>query len=237
MDYEVFLLSRIKEEYDYDHDNERAVAVGLGKTGHIVTAAALVLTIVFLGLTTSEVAAGEAVRARARARGPRRRVPDPGDTRPRDHAPLGPRELVGAAVRAPLAPPLTASGRRSRSRSSTAPSISNSGPLACGAARSAKPPPYDYLRTACTDRPFRASRDRARDLPDPAGAARVRAAAVRLHQLARDPRRGAGHRRHRHTGEPRSSGSRTCSPSSTRTTSGGSTCRTTTSTTPATSTR
>ena len=55
MDYEVFLLSRIKEEYDYDHDNERAVAVGLGKTGPIVTAAALVLTIVFLGLTTSEV--------------------------------------------------------------------------------------------------------------------------------------------------------------------------------------
>jgi RND superfamily putative drug exporter len=55
MDYEVFLLSRIKEEYDYDHDNERAVAVGLGKTGHIVTAAALVLTIVFLGLTASEV--------------------------------------------------------------------------------------------------------------------------------------------------------------------------------------
>jgi RND superfamily putative drug exporter len=55
MDYEVFLLSRIKEEYDYDHDNERAVAVGLGKTGRIVTAAALVLSIVFLGLTTSEV--------------------------------------------------------------------------------------------------------------------------------------------------------------------------------------
>jgi RND superfamily putative drug exporter len=55
MDYEVFLLSRIKEEYDFDHDNERAVAVGLGKTGRIVTAAALVLTIVFLGLTTSEV--------------------------------------------------------------------------------------------------------------------------------------------------------------------------------------
>jgi putative drug exporter of the RND superfamily len=55
MDYEVFLISRIKEEYDFDRDNERAVAVGLGKTGHIVTAAALVLTIVFLGLTTSAV--------------------------------------------------------------------------------------------------------------------------------------------------------------------------------------
>jgi RND superfamily putative drug exporter len=55
MDYEVFLLSRIKEEYDYDHDNERAVAAGLEKTGRIVTAAALLLAIVFLGLATSEV--------------------------------------------------------------------------------------------------------------------------------------------------------------------------------------
>jgi RND superfamily putative drug exporter len=55
MDYEVFLLSRIKEEYDYDHDNERAIAVGLAKTGRIVTAAALLLSIVFLGLATSEV--------------------------------------------------------------------------------------------------------------------------------------------------------------------------------------
>jgi RND superfamily putative drug exporter len=55
MDYEVFLLSRIKEEYDWDRDNERAVAVGLEKTGRIVTAAALILTIVFIGLTTSSV--------------------------------------------------------------------------------------------------------------------------------------------------------------------------------------
>jgi RND superfamily putative drug exporter len=56
MDYEVFLLSRIKEEYDLEHDNERAVAVGLQKTGRIVTAAALLLTIVFVGIATSEVA-------------------------------------------------------------------------------------------------------------------------------------------------------------------------------------
>jgi len=55
MDYEVFLLSRIKEEYDYDRDNERAVAVGLRKTGRIVTAAALLLAVVFIGLATSEV--------------------------------------------------------------------------------------------------------------------------------------------------------------------------------------
>jgi RND superfamily putative drug exporter len=55
MDYEVFLLSRIKEEYDLEHDNEQAVAIGLQKTGRIVTAAALLLTIVFVGIATSEV--------------------------------------------------------------------------------------------------------------------------------------------------------------------------------------
>ncbi len=56
MDYEVFLLSRIKEEYDLDRDNEHAVATGLARTGRIVTAAALLLTIVFVGIATSEVA-------------------------------------------------------------------------------------------------------------------------------------------------------------------------------------
>jgi RND superfamily putative drug exporter len=56
MDYEVFLLSRIKEEYDLDRDNERAVRVGLAKTGRIVTAAALLLTLVFVAIATGEVA-------------------------------------------------------------------------------------------------------------------------------------------------------------------------------------
>ena len=55
MDYEVFLLSRIKEDYDLSHDNEAAVASGLQHTGRIVTAAALLLTIVFIGLATSQV--------------------------------------------------------------------------------------------------------------------------------------------------------------------------------------
>ena len=57
MDYEVFLISRIKEEHDLERDNEHAVAVGLQKTGRIVTAAALLLTLVFAGLATSQVAA------------------------------------------------------------------------------------------------------------------------------------------------------------------------------------
>ena len=43
MDYEVFLLSRIKEEYDRTGDNEASVAIGLERTGRIVTAAAALL--------------------------------------------------------------------------------------------------------------------------------------------------------------------------------------------------
>ncbi len=56
MDYEVFLLSRIKEEYDLGHSNEESVAVGLEKTGGIVTAAALLLAVVFVAFATAEVA-------------------------------------------------------------------------------------------------------------------------------------------------------------------------------------
>jgi RND superfamily putative drug exporter len=55
MDYEVFLISRIKEEYDLSRDNDAAVASGLQHTGRIVTAAALLLSIVFVGLATAEV--------------------------------------------------------------------------------------------------------------------------------------------------------------------------------------
>jgi len=55
MDYEVFLLSRIKEEYDISGDNEHSVEVGLAKTGPIVTAAALLLALVFAAFATSEV--------------------------------------------------------------------------------------------------------------------------------------------------------------------------------------
>ncbi|HTL23677.1 MAG TPA: MMPL family transporter [Mycobacteriales bacterium] len=55
MDYEVFLLSRIKEEYDTVRDNTRAVAVGLERTGSIVTAAALLLALVFFAFVTSGI--------------------------------------------------------------------------------------------------------------------------------------------------------------------------------------
>jgi RND superfamily putative drug exporter len=47
MDYEVFLLSRIREEYDRTHDNALAVADGLASTARVITAAALIMVTVF----------------------------------------------------------------------------------------------------------------------------------------------------------------------------------------------
>lgn len=46
MDYEVFLLSRVKEEYDRTGDNTQAVAKGLQHTGRIITSAALLFIVV-----------------------------------------------------------------------------------------------------------------------------------------------------------------------------------------------
>jgi RND superfamily putative drug exporter len=47
MDYEVFLLSRVKEEYDRNGDNEAAVADGLAHTARVITAAAAIMVFVF----------------------------------------------------------------------------------------------------------------------------------------------------------------------------------------------
>jgi RND superfamily putative drug exporter len=47
MDYEVFLLSRVKEEYDGHRDNGRAVADGLSATARVITAAAAIMVFVF----------------------------------------------------------------------------------------------------------------------------------------------------------------------------------------------
>jgi putative drug exporter of the RND superfamily len=55
MDYEVFLLSRIKEEYARTPDNRTAVAYGIEKTGGIVTAAALITSIVFVAMGSGRV--------------------------------------------------------------------------------------------------------------------------------------------------------------------------------------
>ncbi|MFE9687229.1 MMPL family transporter [Streptomyces sp. NPDC006285] len=53
MDYEIFLLSRISEEWHISHDNKRAVSRGLSLTGRVITCAALIMTAVFLSFTGS----------------------------------------------------------------------------------------------------------------------------------------------------------------------------------------
>jgi RND superfamily putative drug exporter len=55
MDYELFLLSRIKEEHDAGHSTEDSVAFGLQRTGRIITAAALLIAIVFAAFLSSGV--------------------------------------------------------------------------------------------------------------------------------------------------------------------------------------
>ncbi|MFF7531940.1 MMPL family transporter [Streptomyces bobili] len=55
MDYGVFLLSRIKEEYDHTGDHERSVRLGLQRTGGLITAAAVILAVVMVAIGTSRV--------------------------------------------------------------------------------------------------------------------------------------------------------------------------------------
>jgi putative drug exporter of the RND superfamily len=53
MDYEVFLLSRIREAYDATGDNVESVARGIATTGRLITSAALIMTVVFLSFVAN----------------------------------------------------------------------------------------------------------------------------------------------------------------------------------------
>ena len=55
MDYEVFLVSRMREEWDAGRSNEDAVSYGLAKTGRIVTAAGLVMFAAFMGFVAGSI--------------------------------------------------------------------------------------------------------------------------------------------------------------------------------------
>src|SRR5262249_23988020 len=57
MDYEVFLLSSVREQYDRTHDNGTAVAEGLASTARVITAAALIMVFVFGSFVVSDLRA------------------------------------------------------------------------------------------------------------------------------------------------------------------------------------
>jgi RND superfamily putative drug exporter len=54
MDYEVFILSRIREQHQRGHSNIDSVVEGLGATAKVITAAALIMISVFLGFVASD---------------------------------------------------------------------------------------------------------------------------------------------------------------------------------------
>ncbi len=53
MDYEVFILARMREEYDRTGSTEQAVITGIGRTGRLVTSAALILFLTFVAMASS----------------------------------------------------------------------------------------------------------------------------------------------------------------------------------------
>jgi uncharacterized membrane protein YdfJ with MMPL/SSD domain len=55
MDYEVFLVSRMREEWDRTRDNVSAVATGLAKTGRLVTAAGIIMFAAFMGFVAGSL--------------------------------------------------------------------------------------------------------------------------------------------------------------------------------------
>jgi putative drug exporter of the RND superfamily len=61
MDYEVLLLTRIREEYERTGDNTRAVAAGLERTGRLITGAAVIMAAVFFGFGLSRSVIVQAV--------------------------------------------------------------------------------------------------------------------------------------------------------------------------------
>ena len=52
MDYEVFILARVREEYDQTRDTDEAVVFGLSRTGRLVTSAALILFLTFAAMAS-----------------------------------------------------------------------------------------------------------------------------------------------------------------------------------------
>ena len=101
MDYEVFLLSRMKEAWERTGDNTEAVAAGLERSGRIVSSAALVVVVVAGSFAFGDIVLIKALGPRRGDRRGARCDRRPGAARPRDDAPARALELVGAGAARP----------------------------------------------------------------------------------------------------------------------------------------
>ena len=117
MDYEVYLVSRIQEEWRHGRSaygrrprNHLAVTTGQAKSGPVIAAAAGIMILVFGSfMFGARELAG--VRLRARLLRPRRRPGHPQPARPRPHAPHRPGQLGPATVARPHPAPASRRGR------------------------------------------------------------------------------------------------------------------------------
>ena len=96
MDYEVFILVRMREAYDDTGSTAQAVVTGLGRTGRLVTSAALILFFAFAALGFLARHRHQGARDRPRRRHPHRRHPGPRVARAGSGQPVRPLELVAA---------------------------------------------------------------------------------------------------------------------------------------------
>ena len=121
MDYEVFLLSRIREEYVRTGDNTESVARGLAGTGRVITSAALIMIAVFLSFVASPVPSLKMLGLGLATAILDRRHPRPHGAGAGDDGPAGQGQLVAARLAGPdPAPPdRRGLGRRREARRPT----------------------------------------------------------------------------------------------------------------------
>ena len=101
MDYEVFLLSRIREEWDRTGDSRRSVADGLAATAKVITAAAAIMVVVFGSFLLEIDRVAQADGRRLGDGDPPRRHRRPHGARARDDGAARRQELVAAALARP----------------------------------------------------------------------------------------------------------------------------------------
>ena len=104
-DYAVLVMARIKERHDLGDANEEAVAIGIARTGRVITAAAVMIAVVFLAFGVSSVFFMKQIAIGDGRRRDARRDDRPRPARPLADAPLRRVELVGAETAAPHLPP------------------------------------------------------------------------------------------------------------------------------------
>ena len=123
MDYEVFLLSRIREEWHRSGDNATSVADGLANTARVITAAAAIMVCVFGSFVIGDHPGAQGVRPRAGHGHLRRRHARPDGARAGHHGAAGQRQLVVPALARPVGahPRRRCRGRRGSARRRAAP--------------------------------------------------------------------------------------------------------------------